>query len=78
MARSKQRSRPPVRGPVTKADIEHKLRQLSGEIEKGTEQGRRIVPFVVGAFVGFALVYRVGLALGARNAPRLEIRRVGE
>jgi hypothetical protein len=76
MARTKQQPRPQVVGPVTKADIEHKLRELSGGIEAGADQGRRIGPWVVGAFVGFALVYRLGLALGSRQAPQLEIRRI--
>jgi hypothetical protein len=76
VARKKQQPRPQVVGPVTKADIEHKLRQLSGGIEAGAEHGRRIGPWVVGAFVGLAVVYRLGLVLGSRNAPQLEIRRV--
>ena len=63
-------------GPVTKADIEHKLRQLSGGLEESADQGRRIGPWVVGAFAGIAIVYRLGLVLGARKAPQLEIRRI--
>jgi hypothetical protein len=78
MARGRKQPRPVVTGPVTKADIEHKLRQLSGGIEAGADQGRRIGPWVAGAVVGIALVYRAGLVIGARNAPRLEIRRVVE
>jgi hypothetical protein len=62
--------------PITKADIEHKLKQLSGELEEGAEQGRRIGPWVVGVAAAFVVVYRLGLALGARKAPQLEIRRV--
>jgi hypothetical protein len=63
-------------GPVTKADIEHKLRQLSGGLEEGADKSRRIGPWVIGAFAGIAIVYRLGLILGARKAPQLEIRRI--
>lgn len=63
-------------GPVTKADIEHKLRQLSGGLEESADQGRRIGPWVVGAFGAIAIVYRLGLIAGARKAPQLEIRRI--
>jgi hypothetical protein len=74
------RSKPPPRqkpaGPVTKADIERKLRELSGGLEEGAEHGRRFGPWVVGAVAGIAIVYRAGLWVGQRKAPQLEIRRI--
>jgi hypothetical protein len=72
-----RRDRAPLpEGRITKADIERKLRQLSGELEEGAQQGRRIGPWVVGVAATFVVIYRLGLALGARKSPQLEIRRV--
>ena len=75
MAGTRAKPRAKVTGKVTKADIEAKLRELSGGIEAGADHGRRVGPWVIGAFVAIAVVYRVGLVVGARNAPQIEIRR---
>jgi hypothetical protein len=67
---------PKPTGTVTKADIEAKLRELSGELGEGAERGRRIGPWVLGAAAVVVVVYRIGLSLGARNSTVLEIRRL--
>lgn len=67
---------PKPTGKVTKADIEAKLRELSGELGEGAQRGRRIGPWVLGAAAVMVVVYRVGLSLGARNSTVLEIRRM--
>lgn len=67
---------PKPTGKVTKADIEAKLRELSGELGEGAQRGRRIGPWVLGAAAVIVVVYRVGLSLGARNSTVLEIRRM--
>jgi hypothetical protein len=81
MAKSKKQSRWNVErekptGPVTKADIQRKLQELSGGLEEGADQGRRFGPWVVGAFAAIAIIYRLGLITGSRQAPQLEIRRI--
>ena len=73
---SRRTSPEPVRsGPITKADIEGKLRQLTGELDE-VKQGRRIGPYVMGAAAVIVVVYRLGLSLGARKSTMLEIRRI--
>ena len=67
---------PKPTGPVTKADIEAKLRQLSGELGENADRGRRVGPWVLGAAAVIVVVYRLGLSLGARNSTLLEIRRI--
>jgi hypothetical protein len=76
MARQPRIPRQKPKGPVTKADIEHKLQELSGGLGAGADQGRRIGPWVIGAFAAIAVVYRAGLIVGARKAPQLEIVRI--
>ena len=67
---------PKPTGKVTKADIEAKLRQLSGELEEGATRGRRVGPWMLGAAAVIVVVYRLGVSLGARNSTVLEIRRI--
>jgi hypothetical protein len=67
---------PKPTGPVTKADIEAKLRQLGGEIEENADRGRRVGPWMLGAAAVVVVVYRLGVSLGARNSTLLEIRRI--
>lgn len=67
---------PKPTGKVTKADIEAKLRQLSGELEEDASRSRRIGPWVLGAVAVVVVVYRLGVSLGARNSTVLEIRRI--
>jgi hypothetical protein len=76
VAKPRRIPREKPKGPVTKADIERKLRELSGGLEAGADQGRRVGPYVIGAFAAIAIVYRAGLVIGARKAPQLEIVRI--
>lgn len=74
--RRRQQPAPERSGPVTKADIESKLRQLTGELDEQVEHGRRIGPWVLGAAAVVVLTYRFGMARGARHSTLLEIRRI--
>jgi hypothetical protein len=77
MAKSKRTRAPDLpKGKITKADIEAKLRELSGGIEEGAGWGRRIGPWALGTATVIVVVYRLGLTLGARNSTLLEVRRI--
>jgi hypothetical protein len=67
---------PEPRGRITKADIEAKLREATGELDDEVEHGRRIAPWVLGAGAVIVVIYRLGLRRGARNSTLLEIRRI--
>lgn len=67
---------PEPKGKITKADIEAKLREATGELDEEVEQGRRIGPWVMGAAAVIVVVYRVGIRRGTRHSTRLEIRRI--
>jgi hypothetical protein len=73
---TKDQARKKPIGPVTKADIEAKLRELGGGLEDDADRGRRVGPWVLGAAVVIVVVYRLGVSLGARNSTLLEIRRI--
>ena len=75
MSRSPVRA-PVPKGPITKADIEAKLREATGELDEEVEQGRRYMPWLLGAGAVIVVVYRIGLRLGARSSTMLEIRRI--
>lgn len=66
---------PEPRGTITKADIEAKLREATGELDE-VEHGRRIGPWIIGAATVIVLIYRLGLRRGTRQSTRLEIRRI--
>jgi hypothetical protein len=66
----------PPQGKITKADIEAKLRELSGGIEEGAGWGRRVGPWALGTAAVIVVVYRLGFTLGARNSTLLEVRRI--
>jgi hypothetical protein len=76
MPKSKRTRAPVPTGTITKADIEAKLRELSGGIEEGAGWGRRIGPWALGSAAVIVVVYRLGLTLGARNSTLLEVRRI--
>jgi hypothetical protein len=67
---------PEPRGKITKADIEAKLREATGELDEEVEHGRRIGPWVMGAAAVIVVVYRFGIRRGSRNSTLLEIRRI--
>jgi hypothetical protein len=64
------------KGKITKADIEHKLRQVGGQLDEGAQRGRRIGPWVLGSITVIAVIYRFGVLVGSRRSPQLEIRRI--
>jgi hypothetical protein len=63
-------------GTITKADIEAKLREATGELDEEVEHGRRIGPWIMGTAAVIVVVYRLGLRRGTRHSTRLEIRRI--
>jgi hypothetical protein len=67
---------PEPRGPITKADIEAKLREATGELDDEVEHGRRFAPWLLAAGAVIVVVYRLGLRRGARHSTLLEIRRI--
>jgi hypothetical protein len=67
---------PEPRGRITKADIEAKLREVTGELDEEVDHGRRIGPWLMGAAAVIVLVYRIGIRRGARHSTMLEIRRI--
>jgi hypothetical protein len=64
--------------PITREDIERKLRDLSGPVEEGVEQAKSIAAAAAVA-VGAVLVigaYWLGRRRGRRRSPIVEIRRL--
>ena len=67
-----------VRGPVTRDDIEAKLREIRGEVDDTTETAK---PYAVAAGVAVAiavvaLVYTLGRRKGKKRTTVVEVRRV--
>lgn len=65
--------------PVTKGDIEAKLRQMQGEltgVQKAAGGGRTFAAGAVVAVVLVALAYVFGQRRGKKSRPVVEIRRV--
>ena len=67
---------PEPKGRITKADIEAKLREATGELDEEVEHGRRFGPWLMGAAAVIVVVYRIGLRRGTRHSTMLEIRRI--
>lgn len=61
---------------ITKADIEAKLREATGELDEEVEHGRRFMPWILAAGAVIVVVYRFGLRRGTRQSTMLEIRRI--
>jgi hypothetical protein len=67
---------PEPRGKITKADIEAKLREATGELDEEVKDGRRFAPWLFAAGAVIVVVYRFGIRRGARSSTMLEIRRL--
>ena len=67
---------PEPRGRITKADIEAKLREATGELDEEVEHGRRFAPWLLGAAAVIVVIYRLGLRTGSRHSTMVEIRRI--
>lgn len=65
-------------GPVTRADIEAKLRQISDQVNRTTEAARpKLMAVAVAAAAGLvAATYLMGRRRGRRTATVVEVRRV--
>ena len=64
--------------PVSRADIEAKLREIRGEVDTGVESARN-VGLIVGAVAAVAIVgtiYFLGKRRGRRQTTVVEVRRV--
>lgn len=64
--------------PVTRDDIESKLRELRGDVET-TAQGARNVALVVGVVAGVAVlggIYLLGRRKGRKQTTLVEIKRL--
>jgi hypothetical protein len=64
--------------PVTRADIEAKLREIRGEVDTGVESARNMA-LIVGAVAAVAVigtVYFLGRRKGRRQTTVVEVRRV--
>jgi len=68
----------PGTGRITRADIESKLRDMRGEVDKTTEAAKAPLAAIAGA-VGLAVVvlsFLLGKRRGRRKSTVVEIRRV--
>ncbi|GEM_PF-107272 len=79
----KKASSPPVQGSgpggrITRGDIEAKLRQVTGQLERSAQAAKpKIMPAVAVAAAGVvALAYLLGRRRGRRRSTVVEIRRV--
>ena len=64
--------------PVTRADIEAKLREIRGEVDTGVESARNVA-LIVGAVAAVAIVgavYFLGKRRARRQTTVVEVRRV--
>lgn len=64
--------------PVTKADIEAKLREIKGEVDETAREAKPIVEAVAigGVILLILLAYFLGRRKGKRKTTVVEIRRV--
>jgi hypothetical protein len=71
MARDKTR-------PVTKADIEAKLRDIKGDVDETTDSAKPIIEAVAigGVILLILLAYLLGRRKGKKKSTVVEIRRV--
>jgi hypothetical protein len=64
--------------PVTKADIEAKLREIKGDVDETTENAKPIVEMAAigGVILLILLAYLLGRRKGKKKTTVVEIRRV--
>lgn len=69
---------PATRGPVTRADIEAKLREIRGEVDAtaDTAKSYALIAGVVGAVAVIGVVYFLGKRRGRKKTTIVEVRRV--
>ncbi len=68
----------PRRGRITRADIESKLRDMRGEVDKTAEAAKAPLVAIAGAAVAVVVVlsFLLGKRRGRRKSTVVEIRRV--
>ncbi len=67
-----------TRGPITRADIERKLREIQGEVDETTASARPYLPVAV-AVVAVAVIgiaYVLGRRKGTKLSTVVEVKRV--
>ena len=69
---------PDVKTPVTRADIEAKLRQIKGEVDTTTDAARPYVTIAAtaGVVVVLGLTYLLGRRRGKKKTTLVEIRQL--
>jgi hypothetical protein len=65
-------------GPVTRADIEAKLREIRGEVDEATDTAKpyALVAGIAAAVAVVAVVYTLGRRKGKKRTTVVEVRRV--
>ena len=65
-------------GPVTRADIAAKLREIRGEVDQATDTARpyALAAGIAAAVVVVGLVYSLGRRKGKKRTTVVEVRRV--
>jgi hypothetical protein len=63
---------------ITRTDIEHKLRQIQGDVETGVESGRDVgrIAAIAGVVVVVGIVYLLGRRHGRKKRTIVEITRI--
>ena len=71
-------SLPASHGPVTRADIEAKLREIRGEVDATTDTAKSysLVACVIGAVVVVGAVYLLGRRRGRKKTTVVEVHRL--
>ena len=71
-------SLPASQGPVTRADIEAKLREIRGEVDAtaDTAKSYALIAGVVGAVALVGVAYLIGRRRGRKKNTVVEVRRV--
>ena len=67
-----------IKGPVTRADIESKLRQIKGEVDEAVDTTKPyiVIAGAVGAVAVLGLTYLVGLRRGKKKTTVVQVKRV--